>query len=156
MKLPVVYTHRPAGSPADELASKSPVTEVVIGWGELGRPNRRMFTARALVDSGADEIYVDRRLLADANCPEVPGKSAQIATAHGLRTHKVHRAVILYPGLNAEGALEVVATEIDAATKAYQAVFGTKFLELGRLTLDPRGESYFEFHAESTVPVSTP
>jgi len=44
--------------------------------------------------------------------------------------------------------------KIQDGTRAYGAVFGTRFLELGRLVIEPKGESHFAFHQNSiTLPV---
>jgi hypothetical protein len=156
VKLPVIYVHRPTGSASDDICSKSPVVDVAVGWSERGQSDRKLFKVRALVDSGADEIYIDHSILTQAKCPEIAGQTAQVKSQHGLKTHKLHQAVILFPGLNAEGQMMVVAAEFDPATYAYQAVFGTKFLELGELVLNPRGESHFTIHSQSTKSASTP
>jgi hypothetical protein len=39
--------------------------------------------------------------------------------------------------------LEVVAVNIDSNSKVHSAILGTSFLEMGRLVLEPEGESYF-------------
>jgi predicted aspartyl protease len=138
-RIPVQYVDRP-GQKGKLPREKSPVIEVGIGHNDNFR------RVRALIDTGADDIVVDERLLEVTGCPKTQ-QTARVSTQHDARDHAVHEATIIIEvvGAQARFTAPVVSTKIDQSSKAYAAVFGTSFLELGRLVLDPNGERTLPF-----------
>ena len=111
-----------------------------------------MVRVRALMDTGADDIFVDKKILGDTECPTVQSlgviKSVHKTTVHIMRQARI--AIIGGPGAIFEAP--VVSAQIQDGTKAYDAVFGTSFLEMGRLVIEPEAESQFTFHADKSSP----
>lgn len=108
--------------------------------------NGTRFLGRALVDTGAAMLHVDQGLLTQLGCPET-GETQNLQTIHGVQAHPFHKVFIGFPASKSGAEVEVVS--LDLMGRAYQAIFGTIFLELGVLHLDLRGDSYFEFHSAS-------
>jgi len=143
MTIPIEYVDRPGNRVGASLTEKSPIIEVEIGFGE------KLEKVRALVDTGAHNILVDEGLIARTECPIVPGRTSLIATKDARTIHPMYKAQIVFPSIQAKGEVAVVSAKIQDGTKAFDAVFGTQFLELGRLVIDTRGKSHFTFYKDS-------
>ena len=98
---------------------------------------------RALIDTGADDIYFDSRVIKEIGVPET-GERAKIKTIHSETEEKFYSIIIQFDG-GPSATLSVLSADIDDGTRAYDAIFGYRFLELGTLTLNPNGNSCFEF-----------
>jgi hypothetical protein len=100
IKIPVNYVDRP-GFTSLLLSEKSPTIEVVIGFipepieGDPIATAPKLFTVRALVDTGADDIFVDERLLAQCGCPKIG--TTDVRSTHRTTGHDIHKAHILFP-----------------------------------------------------------
>lgn len=156
-RIPVVYTDRP-GSTSAELVDKSPTIEVVLGFdpghdmSADGKPPRGKFIkTRALIDTGADDIFVDEKLLQMTMCPVIPGTITIVKTAYNTVGRPRHTVQMTFPGHQLMAQVEATPAPLDDGTRAYCAIFGTRFLEKGTLVLNPMGESYFDFAPENTT-----
>jgi predicted aspartyl protease len=155
LEIPIRYTERPGSDPAD-ITTKSPTVEVVIGFdpnadmNDQKQPTGKFIKVTALIDTGADDIFVDEVLLSRCDCPKV-SKTAHVKTVHLTTGHEVFLAHFFFPASGLKTEMEVIASKIQDGTRAYAAVFGTRFLELGRLVIDPKGKSHFVFHQSSTT-----
>jgi predicted aspartyl protease len=158
IRIPVIYVDRPRHT-GTLPRGKSPTVEVVIGFDpDLNMDDRhppkgkfrKFVRARALVDTGADEIFLDEKLVSRTGCPVIEGPAMTVKSPHGEKIHDRHRAQIIFPYVGLKAEVEVFSAEIQDGTRAYDAIFGTSFLELGCLVVDPRGDSHFTFHSNST------
>lgn len=145
-RIPIHYVDRP-GFKSQLLSEKSPVIDVVIGHIAPDGSNR-LRNLKALIDSGADDIFVDEALLKDCGCPLLESTS-DVRTLHGTKSSRMYRVSMLFPEQDVLNELDVIATDYPRGVRAYEAVFGTRFLELGVLVLDPQGESHFTIHEHS-------
>jgi predicted aspartyl protease len=136
---PVIYVDRP-GQKGTLAREKSPVIEVVIGW------QTSFKKVRALVDTGADDIFVDEGLLELTGCQRLKQRM-RVRTQHGEMDHAIFRATLIFPAeTDLRCDLDVVAAKIGDGNKAYSAILGTSFLEMGRLVIEPEAKSCFTFH----------
>ena len=93
LEIPIRYTERP-GSDTVDVTTKSPTVEVVIGFDpnadmdDQKRPKGKFIEVTALIDTGADEIFVDEVLLSRCDCPKV-SKTAHVKSAHLTKGHEV-------------------------------------------------------------------
>jgi predicted aspartyl protease len=150
IRLPILYVDRP-GFTSNMLSEKSPVIDVVIGFvKENSQTKPKLRNTRALIDTGADDIFVDERLLIDCGCPRLD-RGSDVRTVHGTVAHHRYLATMLFPDHDLRQEVEVISTAYEPGVRAYEAVFGTRFLELGVLVIDPQGESHFTFHQRSTT-----
>jgi hypothetical protein len=150
IRLPILYVDRP-GFTSSLWSEKSPVIDVVIGFvSEPPQEKPKLWNARALIDTGTDDIFVDERLLIDCGCPRLD-QGSSVRTVHGTLAHDRYQATILLPDHDLLQQVEVIAAKFEPGVRAYTAVFGTRFLELGVLVIDPQGESHFTFHKDSTT-----
>jgi predicted aspartyl protease len=154
LRIPITYTRRP-GPDAGLMVERSPTIEIVIGYAPNAQSNfvkaadARFCKVRALIDTGADEIHVDRQLLLQCGCPVVG--TSNVTTPDVSQANKRYRAQLVHPELGLEGEVEVISHDWGDLPRVYKAILGTRFLELGRLVIEPHGESYFKFHAHSTT-----
>ncbi len=145
IRIPIFYVDRP-GFRSNLLSEKSPVINVTIG--HVDETKHRLRNLRALIDTGADDIFVDEALLIDCGCPILPTSSA-VRTTHATKMHPMYRATMLFPDHDLLQQVDVISNDYPRGTRAYEAIFGTRFLELGTLVLNPQGESHFTFHEHS-------
>ncbi|WP_315782454.1 aspartyl protease family protein [Bradyrhizobium sp. SZCCHNPS1003] len=148
MKIPVHYVDRP-GFTSEYLSEKSPVVEVQIGYVSQAGP--KLKTVRALIDTGADDIFVDESVLIECGCP-VASDRTSVRSAHGTKDHAVYEAFINFPAAQLGLRTQVISSDYAPGERSYQAVFGTRFLELGVLVIDPNGESYFTVGPQKDKP----
>ncbi|MGO7133421.1 retroviral-like aspartic protease family protein [Rhizobium leguminosarum] len=151
MKIPISYVSRPGYEDVPE-AFKSPVIEILIGYDPNGNldDNNPLNPAyfrpvRVLIDTGADDLVIDRDLIAGINAPRLVD-TGSISTIHGVSEFAKHEVHMMIPELGFKSSMDVVALPIDNRIRAYQGIFGLRFLEKGRLIIDPMGESSFTFH----------
>ena len=137
------------------MVDRSPTIELVIGYAPNAQSNyiksvgAKFVPVKACIDTDCDEIHVNRDLLIDCGCPVVG--SSHVLGAFASQASKRHLAQLIYPDLGLEGEVEVLSHDWGDRPKVYQAILGTRFLELGQLVLDPHGESYFTFHVHDTI-----
>ncbi|MBN9335286.1 hypothetical protein [Devosia sp.] len=133
MRIPLELETRDDGS------MRFPMMRVNLCW------QRKGVSVLALVDTGADLLAVDDRVLAALSCPK-NGDVHGVRTAHGETDHFRYDIEIEFPAALAPSRIDV--TGIDLTGKSYLAILGVPLLELGVLHVDPRGESYFELYAD--------
>ncbi|MCW0979195.1 hypothetical protein OK142_00080 [Agrobacterium sp. BT-220-3] len=154
VSIPVIFADRP-GFETVSGAYKSPVIEIGLGYdirafqtGQLVRGSK-IFRVRALMDTGADDFFVDAKLLDEMNAP-FTDDVAEIRTAHQVssaRKRKVHMFISEFGHCS---EIDVIPMNFSDGTRAYQAVFGLRFMEIGKLTIDMRGKSQFTMHPPVT------
>lgn len=151
VRIPVIYADRP-GWEGVQGAFKSPVIDLGIGFDPNGNADDNkpfapgtLLNARALIDTGADDFVVDLKLLKAANAPRSPAGTMQVKTVHGQTAVPLFRVHMMFPGTLFKAELDVAGMDINDGSRAYNAIFGYRFFETGVLTLNPRGESYFDF-----------
>lgn len=120
-----------------------PIMNVDFGFGSRG------CHTKALIDTGADLLALDERLLQNLGCPRTDEIHC-VRTVHGEKNFHRYRVIIEFPLIKA--ASEVEVTGIDLFGRAYQAILGAPLLELGILHVNPRDESYFELFADRLAP----
>ena len=153
VRIPIVYVDRP-GFEGVEGAFRSPVIDIWIGFDpnadlDNNKPfgQNTLFSARALVDTGADDFCVDYKLLQRVGAPQIHRQSGGLKTVHGMSVIQQYRVHLQIPNTPFKSEIDVIALDIDDGTRAYNAIFGLSFLETGVLLLDPRsGEGHFTFH----------
>jgi hypothetical protein len=144
-RLPVQYIDRPGGV-SDRPFGKSPVIRVVVSH-PAGKPSLEI---NALIDSGADDIYLDARIIAQLGCR--PSGQSVLTKAGGRLSSSPYCDVRFdFPQVPSYFDGRAVMQLVDDGTTAYAAIFGTIFLEMGQLVLNPKGESHFTFHADEMV-----
>jgi hypothetical protein len=154
MRIAVRYTRRP-GPNSGLLIECSPTIDVMIGYDPLGdrkdagQPPGIFVPVRALIDSGADEIIVDKEILQQCGCPRVG--SIMVKSPHGIQEHEKFRAQMFFADSGFKSEVEVISHDLRDGMRVYDAIFGTRFLEFGILVLNPSGESYFSFNEPMTA-----
>lgn len=106
----------------------------------------QIFTAVALVDTGADGVFVKKAMLEACGCTRVTW-AGSTPTAWGDKAETrsdLWLAHAYFPAIDRTLRLGVFDAVMDK--QDYQVILGTSFLEYGRATFDPKGESYFDFH----------
>ena len=100
---------------------------------------------------------MDKDLLAQTECPLLSYTSS-VKRGDEIAIYAMHRAHIYFPNLGLKS--EIVATALPVQPRslpmqlrkrAFPVILGTSFLELGRLVIDPCGESHFTFHESATT-----
>lgn len=115
-----------------------PMIDVVLANGT------KAINCVALIDTGTDLLVVDERILKGLSCPRTD-TVIEMTTVHGRVEHDQYIVEMEFPSAGAGAAVDVVAAKLE--DRPYQAIFGIRFLDLGVLHLDFRGESFFDFHA---------
>jgi hypothetical protein len=151
-RIPIILADRPGFEGVTD-SYKSPVIELGLGYdpsadvdGDRPFAKGALLNVRALIDSGADDFVVDISLLQRINAPiasQLPPVS--IKTIHGTQMMSRFFVDIMFPGTQFKARVDVMGAEISDGTRAYEAIFGMRFIELGTLQLNPRGESHFTF-----------
>lgn len=101
----------------------------------------------ALLDSGADLIGVDERLLQRIGAMNLGPDGGPTKTIHGEHTHDTYLVNLLIPGVSHPIGARVTGLPYKDNSRAYEVIFGMAFLKLGRFVLDAAGESYFELRS---------
>lgn len=104
------------------------------------------FTGIALVDTGADGIFVKKAMLEACGCTQVTG-TAGVPVTWGDKpeiTSNLYLAHAYFPAIDRTFRFGVFDAVMDR--QDYQVILGTSFLQHGKLTIDIKGESYFDFH----------
>lgn len=151
IRIPITLARRP-GYEHDPQSFVSPVIPVTIAAipeassDGIIRPTAALPT-RALLDSGADLIGVDERLLQRIGARNLGPDGGSTKTIHGEQIHDTYLVNLLIPGMSHPFGARVTGLPYKDHSRAYEAVFGMAFLKLGRLVIDVAGESYFELRS---------
>ncbi|MDW9670260.1 hypothetical protein GOB27_27285 [Sinorhizobium meliloti] len=149
-RIPVRHVDRP-GYEQVAGAFKSPIIEIGLGFDPqclstgYRSAQSKIYRVRALLDTGADEIHVDTSLLDKWGAPKLLTQ-ATIKSVHGIDTVLKRQVHLFVSEASICAEVDVVPTQLSDGTRAYDAIFGMRFLEMGRLVLDVSGSSYFVFH----------
>lgn len=151
IRIPITLARRP-GYEDDPHSFVSPVIPVTIAAipeaasDGVIRPTAAQPT-RALLDSGADLIGVDERLLQRIGARNLGPDGGPTKTIHGEHTHDTYLVNFLIPGVSHPIGARVTGLPYKDNSRAYEVIFGMAFLKLGRFVLDPAGESCFELRS---------
>ncbi len=147
-KLEIQFAERP-GFEGVEDSFRSPVVYVGMGYDpQCNFAKYPPFDPKlvqgisVLLDTGADEMMVDEDLLDSVGAPFV-AETSTIKTMHGVEEIKRRKMLLVIKELGIAEECEVVPMKISDGTRAYSAIFGMKFIGLGRLILDMQGDSFF-------------
>jgi predicted aspartyl protease len=127
--LPIMFIE-PGGSETDDHVRGSPCLDITFMTGIAGAPAGA--AVRALIDTGADYLYLDRDLLTFLKSPPVRN-----VVANGVSS-TVHQMTISLPSLGLQWATEVCALDVRAQGNGFDAILGRQFLQYGRLVYDVR------------------
>lgn len=98
----------------------------------------------ALIDTGAEENYIDEAAAERLDIPEVAGTNVLVQGATSSRPGKVHTAPIVLMGSRHTFYTNLTSTPLAQNGRKYSVILGMRFLKQGRLILD-FGKSRFEF-----------
>lgn len=150
LTIPVIFADRP-GFESVAGAFKSPVIKIGLGYdisalseGKLTSQSK-IVSATALLDTGADDFVVDQELLNAIGAP-LSGKTTEIKTVHQTTIVQKRTVHLFIKEFDLCAEIDVIPMKLSDDTRAYQAIFGLRFLEIGKLTIDMRGESSFTLH----------
>ncbi|MFC4734091.1 retropepsin-like aspartic protease [Salipiger abyssi] len=98
----------------------------------------------ALIDTGADENFIDDAAAARLDIPEVAGTSAIVRGATATHPGKIHTAPIILIGSKHTFYTNLTTAPLSQNGRKYSVILGIRFLKQGRLLLDFE-KSRFEF-----------
>lgn len=151
IRIPITLARRP-GYENDPQSFTSPVINVAIASVPEVSQNCIATKAtvqqiRALVDTGADLIGVDERLLKSIGATSLGPELATTKSIHGEHTHNTYFVSLLLPGVSSPIGVAVTGLQFKDNSRAYEAIIGMQLLKLGRVVIDAAGESYFDLRA---------
>ncbi|ARU06152.1 hypothetical protein CCO03_17040 [Comamonas serinivorans] len=99
--------------------------------------------ALALVDTGADTIWADKKFLVQIGAQKIGPSKAVTRTAQGDQVLDEYAVFLHIPGMKPL-PMRVAALPFDGDTRAYQVIMGMMFIKSGRLVIDPQNESFLD------------
>jgi hypothetical protein len=132
------FLPNPRSAKAEDFVKSSPCVEVGFFFDinvSEGRTRSINYTkAIALIDTGADGIYVDHSLIAKYNCPIAIGGEAM--TVNGAADSKAHRGSIFLIDQKHTIDAYVIGRDFKATNSVFDVVLGRRFLQFFKMEWD--------------------
>ncbi|MGE8302864.1 MAG: retropepsin-like aspartic protease [Pseudomonas kermanshahensis] len=131
----------------------APVVKIVIGQVKASDPSypsgQNQETVYALIDTGADDVYIDEALAARLQLHRTTSREVQGATS--TIQSWAHAGFFRFSGTQKNYAADFVATPLAGNGRRYQVVFGMQLLDKGVLEMDFHRHTY-RFSLEDCLP----
>lgn len=127
----------PQNARAAEFVLSYPCIDVDFYWSKA-QPVAEASRALALIDTGADHIYVRPELIEKHGCPSVPG---MISNINGGAARGYHRASLRIVGTDRVVTVDVISHDAAGNAWSYDIVLGRRFLQFCRLGWDGHAQT---------------
>ncbi|EKP1128703.1 TPA: hypothetical protein M2O93_003467 [Klebsiella pneumoniae] len=122
-------------------SSANPVIPIIIAASSEEDENKGVnvehnVSTFALIDTGADDFYIDEKIIHQLSLPQVG--TITVTTPLGVEERTIHHALISFTGDARAFGIKVVSTKMTENGANYHAVLGMRLISLGCLTLDSR------------------
>lgn len=97
----------------------------------------------ALIDTGADDYYVDRKLVKELQLPVTAGvKTARLVSGVSSSNTTMHNAIITVDEIAHSFGTRFMSVKTSEFGHGYQVILGCDFIRRGSLVLDPENNIY--------------